>query len=141
MLKVETLLLILDPTFLLLLVLDVLFYHLLIKTDRANKITARPKVVAPIRFLLELRIALEKFYRQLSFQSSHQLRYRNFGRYRNQKMYMVFLNVQLLHKAPFPFAQHTQVMLHQFFYRALEYAKTIFRNPNYMIVTFIDNMA
>lgn len=98
-------------------------------------------MVAPIGFLFQLGRALEKFYSNLPLQDAHQFANRNFRWYRNQQMYMIVLNVELANNTVLPLAQHPYIVVDQFLYGSLQYAEIIFWNPNYIIITLINNMA
>ncbi len=89
---------------LLLLILDVLPYGVLTKPDRADKITTGPKMVPQVGLLFQFRVALEKLERNLAFDD------------------------RLL-----PLAQRPDIMLDQFLYGTLQYAKPVLWNPNNMI--------
>lgn len=126
--------------FFLFLILHVPLYHFLIDSNRVYKITSRPEMIAPIWFFLQCGIALEQFYRQLSFQNPHILRNRNFGWNRNYQMNMIDLHIHFFHNYILPFTQHLYVMLQQSFYHSSQNAKSILRNKDYMIITFINYM-
>ena len=104
------------PLLLLLLILDVLPYGVLVKTDRADEITTGPKMVPPVGLLFQFRVALEKLDRDLAFQGTHQLGDRNLRRNRNKQMDMVVPDVQLIDDTLLPLAQRPDIMLDQFLY-------------------------
>ena len=119
----------------------VLPYGVLIKADRADEIAAGPEMVSPIGLLSQFRVALEKLYRNLTFQGSHQLGDGNLGRKRNKQMDVIILDVQLLNATFLPLAQRPDIMLDQFLYGSLQYSEPILWNPDNVIIAFINDMA
>jgi len=97
-------------------------------------------MISPIRFLLQLWITLEHFDRYFTFQRSKQNRHGYLGWDRNYKMNVIYLNIQFLYLTPFPFTQHPYITFNQSLDLTCQYAKPIFRNPYYMIITFVNYM-
>ena len=105
-LKIKPMLLVFYLFLLFLLILHVSFNYIFIYPNRTYKIPPWPKMISPIRFLLQLWITLEHFDRYFTFQRSKQNRHGYLGWDRNYKMNVIFLNVQFLYLTPFPFTQH-----------------------------------
>jgi hypothetical protein len=63
-------LLLLYALFLFLLVLHLALYYIFVDYNGADKKATRPELIAPVRLLFQLRVALEQLYCQLSFQDS-----------------------------------------------------------------------
>ena len=123
-----------------LLMLYVSLYYLFIYSNCADKIASRPEIIAPVRLFFHLWVAFEQLYCQLTFQGPHHLINRHLRRNRHDNMNVVCLDTHLLNLTFFPFTQHPDI----FFYQLLDFSsqdpKPIFRNPNNMIFTFIDNI-
>ncbi len=122
------------------LVLHVSLYYVFVDSNRADKIASRPEMIAPIRLLFHLRVALEKLYRQLTFQYPHQLRNRHLWRNRHDKMNVVILDAHFLNLTFFPFTQHLYIFLYQLLDFSSQDPKPIFWYPNNMVVTLVNNM-
>ena len=84
-------------TFLLFLIFYILPYLLLIKSYRVYTVTLRPKVIPPIRMLLQTGELLEDPDCRTALHHPHVLRYRKFRRYHHDQVNMVRLNIQLLY--------------------------------------------
>ena len=126
--------------FLLLLILNIPFYHVLIYSNCTNKISSCSKVIPPIRFLPHFWITFEQLNCQLTFQGTHHFRHRHFRWYRYNKMNMINLNIHLVYLTSFPFTQLPYIIFYKGFDFTYQYTKTILWNPNNMIITFIDYM-
>jgi hypothetical protein len=122
------------------LALHVPFYHFFINSNCADKISRSREVISPLGFLLYLRVALEQFYSKFAFQYPHHLRDRNLRRNRHDKVNVVILYTYFLNLAPFPLTQYFYI----FFYQLLDFSsqdpKRIFRYPDNVVLTFINNM-
>jgi hypothetical protein len=124
----------------LLLMLNVSFDYVFIYSYCANKIASSPEIIAPIRLLFHLRVALEQFYRQLTFQYPHHLRNRYLWRNRYDKMNVIILDTHFLNFTSFPFTQQLYIFLYKFLDFSIQDPKPIFWNPNNMVVTLVNNM-
>ncbi len=127
----------------LLLMLDISFDNVFIysnSANSANKISSRPEMIAPVRLLFHLRVALEQLYCQLTFQYSHHLRNRYLWRNRYDKMNVVILDTHFLNFTFFPFTQHPYIFLYQLLDFPIQNSKPIFWHPNNMVVTLVNNM-
>ena len=123
-----------------LLMLYVSLYYFFIYSNCADKITTRPEMIAPVRFLLHLGVALKQLYGQLTFQYPHQLRNRYLRWNRHDNMNVVDLYTHFLNLTFFPFAQHPDILFYQLLDFSCQDPKPIFRNPNNVIFTLINNM-
>jgi len=133
-------LLLLYTLFLFFLVLHVPFNYIFVDANGGDKIASRPEMIAPVRLLFHLRVALEQLYRQLTFQYPHHLRNRYLWRNRHDKMNMVILDTHFLNFTFFPFTQRPYI----FFYQLLDFSsqdsKPIFWYPNNMVITLVNDM-
>lgn len=126
--------------FFFLLILDVSLYYVFINSNCADKVSARPEMITPIRLLFHLGVTLEQLYCKFPFQYPHQFRYGYPWRNRNYQMNVINLNAQLLNLTFLPFTQHLYVFLHKRFNLSCQYPKSILGNPNNVVITFIYNM-
>ena len=124
----------------LLLMLDISFNYVFIYSCRANKIASRPEMIAPVRLLFHLRVAIEQLYRKLTFQYTHHLRNRYFWRNRHNKMNVVILDTHLLNLTFLPFTQHLYIFLYQLLDFSIQDPKSVFWYPNNMVVTLVNYM-
>jgi hypothetical protein len=123
-----------------LLVLNITSNPIIVQTNDIDKISSRPKMIAPIRFLFQLRVTLEQLDRKFSFQSSHKFRNRYARWNGHQKVNMIRLNVQLFNIAAVPLSELPNIMLHQILDDARQDAKAVFRIPNYVVITLPNYM-
>ena len=124
----------------LLLMLDISFDNVFVDSNSADKITSRPKMIAPVRFLFHLRVALEQLYRQLTFQYPHHLRNRYLWRNRYDKMNVVILDTHFLNFTFLPFTKHPYIFLYKLLDFSIQDPKSVFGYPNNMVVTLVNNM-
>jgi len=124
----------------LLLMLDISFDYVFIYSYGANKISSRPKMIAPVWLLFQLGICFKQLYGQFAFQYSHHLRNRYFRWNRHHKMDVVDLHTHFLNLTLFPFTQHSKIRLQKQLDLSRQYPKSIFGDPYNVVITFIDNM-
>jgi hypothetical protein len=122
------------------LVLHIPLYYFFVDSNRTDKIASSPETIPPVRFWLQLRIALEQLYDQLAFQYPHQFRNRYLRLNRQNKMNVITLYAHFMNLTSLPFAQHLYIFFDQFLDFPGQDPKSVFRNPNKMVFTLIDNM-
>jgi len=129
-----------SPFLFLLLMLHISFNYLFIYSYCADKISSRPKMIAPVWTLFQLWVTLEQLDRKLPLYYTHEVGNRNFGRNRNHNMYMINLNIHLFNLTLLPFTKLPNILFYQGFHLTSQDLKSILGHPHNMIVTFIDYM-
>jgi len=122
------------------LVLSVALYHVLVYSNRADKIATGPKVIPPVQFLLHLWVAFKQFYGQFAFQNSHHLRYRQLWWNRQDKMNVVNLYTHFLNFTFLPFKKQLYIFFYQLFDFPSQDSKTLFWNLDNLIFRLIGNI-
>jgi hypothetical protein len=87
----------LSLTLTLFLILHVQADFLGIQSNRVDTIAPRPKMIAPIGFLLQMTKLVEHPNRTSAFNHAHQIRYGGFGEYHDNEVDMVDLDIELNH--------------------------------------------
>jgi len=122
------------------LVLHVSPYLLFIQSDRRHAVPAAPKVVSPVRLLLQHRVLLEQSYRRLSLQQPHPIRHRQFRRYRDHHVHMVLADAHLQYLHALVFRQRSDPVVKPVPHLPRQYPKPILRTPHYVITALVHYM-
>ena len=116
------------------LVLNVLFYRLLVPAYRIDVIPPAPELPVAIP-VLQVREPVEYHQAALALQVSHERRYADLRRNRNQHVYMVGTAFRLDYLYSLAVAELPQYLSYLNPDLPIDYLPTVFRRENYMIFT------
>jgi hypothetical protein len=113
-----------------------------IQTHGIHTIALGPKMIPPVRLLLQIPKLVKQLHRGLPLQSPQQIRYRHLRRDHHQQMHMIGIGlyVQLHHFAARIPADRLDPSFGCFLYRSGQYPEPILWHPHNMILTMPQRM-
>ncbi len=114
---------------------DILAYHVRIQPHCVHAIALGPKMIAPVRLLLQKPKLVEQLHRCLPLQPAQQLGYRYLRRNHHNQVHVIWLHLQPHRPAARIPTDRLYPSLRRLLYRSGQNLKPILRYPYNMLLT------